>query len=166
MGENNFAFCQAPGCISRYLCFQPCKLCLSLMVSSHAVRSWNWSSCALFRGPDGVKLENANSSIATVTGLQVGTYEFTLTVKDERNLQSQSSVNVIVKEGRSSHTQNYLGPRLSLSNWARGKLRRNGRRVMSRALKLPVLSDVCPFLEEWCCSLIPTVPNGTSLHQL
>ncbi|NXY86509.1 K319L protein, partial [Alcedo cyanopectus] len=50
------------------------------------------------RGPDGVKLENANSSITTVTGLQVGTYEFTLTVKDERNLQSQSSVNVIVKE--------------------------------------------------------------------
>ncbi|NXJ71455.1 K319L protein, partial [Rostratula benghalensis] len=50
------------------------------------------------RGPDGVRLENANSSVATVTGLQVGTYEFTLTVKDERNLQSQSSVNVIVKE--------------------------------------------------------------------
>ncbi|XP_067390024.1 dyslexia-associated protein KIAA0319-like protein homolog [Emydura macquarii macquarii] len=50
------------------------------------------------RGPDGVKLENANTSIATVTGLQVGTYEFTLTVKDERSLQSQSSVNVIVKE--------------------------------------------------------------------
>lgn len=34
-----------------------------------------------------------------MTGLQVGTYVFTLTVKDERNLQSQSSVNVIVKEG-------------------------------------------------------------------
>ncbi|XP_076790307.1 dyslexia-associated protein KIAA0319-like protein homolog isoform X2 [Arvicanthis niloticus] len=50
------------------------------------------------RGPEGVQLENANSSVATVTGLQVGTYVFTLTVKDERNLQSQSSVNVIVKE--------------------------------------------------------------------
>ncbi|XP_042295361.1 dyslexia-associated protein KIAA0319-like protein homolog isoform X3 [Sceloporus undulatus] len=50
------------------------------------------------RGPDGVKLENANSSIATVMGLEVGTYEFTLTVKDERNLQSRSSVNVIVRE--------------------------------------------------------------------
>ncbi|XP_074073612.1 dyslexia-associated protein KIAA0319-like protein homolog [Macrotis lagotis] len=50
------------------------------------------------QGPDGVRLENANNSIATVTGLQVGTYIFTLTVKDERNLQSQSSVNVIVKE--------------------------------------------------------------------
>ncbi|XP_048206824.1 dyslexia-associated protein KIAA0319-like protein homolog [Perognathus longimembris pacificus] len=50
------------------------------------------------QGPDGVQLENANSSVATLTGLQVGTYVFTLTVKDERNLQSQSSVNVIVKE--------------------------------------------------------------------
>ncbi|XP_052033345.1 dyslexia-associated protein KIAA0319-like protein homolog isoform X2 [Apodemus sylvaticus] len=50
------------------------------------------------RGPDGVRLENANSSVATVTGLQVGTYVFTLTVKDARNLQSQSAVNVIVKE--------------------------------------------------------------------
>lgn len=46
-----------------------------------------------------MQLENANSSVATVTGLQVGTYVFTLTVKDERNLQSRSSVNVIVKEG-------------------------------------------------------------------
>lgn len=46
-----------------------------------------------------MKLENANSSIATVTGLEVGTYKFTLTVKDERNLQSQSSVTVLVKEG-------------------------------------------------------------------
>ncbi|XP_003788232.1 dyslexia-associated protein KIAA0319-like protein homolog isoform X2 [Otolemur garnettii] len=50
------------------------------------------------QGPAGVQLENANSSVATVTGLQVGIYVFTLTVKDERNLQSQSSVNVIVKE--------------------------------------------------------------------
>lgn len=49
-----------------------------------------------------MQLKNANSSVATVTGLQVGTYVFTLTVKDERNLQSQSSVNVIVKEGTSS----------------------------------------------------------------
>ncbi|KAG8143073.1 hypothetical protein E2320_000354, partial [Naja naja] len=41
------------------------------------------------QGPDGVKLENANSSIATVSGLKVGIYKFTLTVKDERNLQGQ-----------------------------------------------------------------------------
>lgn len=48
-----------------------------------------------------MKLENANGSVATVTGLEAGEYEFTLTVKDERNLQSQSSVKVVVKEGGS-----------------------------------------------------------------
>lgn len=106
-GEHNFALYHGllfPGsCLER-----GCLQC--------SVQSLNWSKplkkvknnqtpCVLVRGPDGVKLENANSSIATVTGLQVGTYEFTLTVKDERNLQSQSSVNVIVKEGTSSHEQ-------------------------------------------------------------
>ncbi|XP_049630611.1 dyslexia-associated protein KIAA0319-like protein homolog [Suncus etruscus] len=59
------------------------------------ITSYLWEKT---QGPDGVQLKNANSSVATVTGLQVGTYVFTLTVKDERNLQSQSSVNVIVKE--------------------------------------------------------------------
>ncbi|XP_073419107.1 dyslexia-associated protein KIAA0319-like protein homolog isoform X2 [Dendrobates tinctorius] len=50
------------------------------------------------RGPAGVKIENSNSSIATVTGLQVGKYEFTLTVTDERGLQNMAVVSVIVKE--------------------------------------------------------------------
>lgn len=59
------------------------------------IASYFWEKT---QGPDGVKIENSNSSVATVTGLQVGTYAFTLTVKDERNLQSQSSVNVIVRE--------------------------------------------------------------------
>ncbi|XP_032901087.1 dyslexia-associated protein KIAA0319-like protein homolog isoform X2 [Amblyraja radiata] len=49
-------------------------------------------------GPDGVKIENAESAIAIVTGLQVGTYVITLTVKDERNLESHDSVRVIVRE--------------------------------------------------------------------
>lgn len=107
---------------------------------------FNSSSWALLRGPDGVKLENANSSIATVTGLQVGTYEFTLTVKDERNLQSQSSVNVIVKEGMSSHEQSCPRHRLSLSSSAkpvfRGTIRvRNGGKIMWRALKWPSLNQ-------------------------
>lgn len=46
-----------------------------------------------------MKIENANSAIAIVTGLQVGTYVITLTVKDERNLESHDSVRVIVREG-------------------------------------------------------------------
>lgn len=51
------------------------------------------------RGPDGVKIENADSAVATVTGLEVGTYEFTLAVTDERKLQSSDAVTVIVREG-------------------------------------------------------------------
>ncbi|XP_075995405.1 dyslexia-associated protein KIAA0319-like protein [Genypterus blacodes] len=50
------------------------------------------------KGPDGVKVENADSAVATVTGLKVGTYEFTLTVTDERKLQSTDTVTVIVRE--------------------------------------------------------------------
>lgn len=52
-----------------------------------------------FRGLEGVKIENADSAVATVTGLEVGTYEFTLTVTDERKLQSSDTVTVIVREG-------------------------------------------------------------------
>uniref|UniRef100_A0A3B5A6H9 Si:ch211-193k19.1 n=1 Tax=Stegastes partitus TaxID=144197 RepID=A0A3B5A6H9_9TELE len=43
-------------------------------------------------------IENADSAVATVTGLEVGTYEFTLTVTDERRLESSDTVTVIVKE--------------------------------------------------------------------
>lgn len=46
-----------------------------------------------------MKIENADSAVATVTGLKVGTYEFTLTVTDERKLESSDTVTVIVKEG-------------------------------------------------------------------
>lgn len=57
------------------------------------------SVCSSCRGPEGVKIENADSAVATVTGLEVGTYEFTLTVTDERKLQSSDTVTVIVREG-------------------------------------------------------------------
>uniref|UniRef100_A0A673BM08 PKD domain-containing protein n=1 Tax=Sphaeramia orbicularis TaxID=375764 RepID=A0A673BM08_9TELE len=50
------------------------------------------------KGPNVVKIENADSAVATVTGLTVGTYEFTLTVTDERKLQSSGTVTVIVRE--------------------------------------------------------------------
>ncbi|KAK2504261.1 hypothetical protein MC885_008750 [Smutsia gigantea] len=69
-----------------------------MAAEAQMIRKLSHISGKKHRGPDGVQLENANSSVATVTGLQVGTYVFTLTVRDERNLQSQSSVNVIVKE--------------------------------------------------------------------
>ncbi|CAK6977398.1 dyslexia-associated protein KIAA0319-like protein isoform X2 [Scomber scombrus] len=59
------------------------------------IATYHWKQT---KGPDGVKIENSDSAVATVTGLQVGTYEFTLTVTDERKLQSTDTVTVIVRE--------------------------------------------------------------------
>uniref|UniRef100_A0A3Q0S944 KIAA0319 like n=1 Tax=Amphilophus citrinellus TaxID=61819 RepID=A0A3Q0S944_AMPCI len=59
------------------------------------IATYHWTKTS---GPDGVKIENADSAVATVTGLEVGTYEFTLTVTDERKLESHDTVKVIVKE--------------------------------------------------------------------
>lgn len=44
-------------------------------------------------------MENADSPVATVTGLQVGRYTFKLTVMDERDLESSDTVTVIAREG-------------------------------------------------------------------
>ncbi|KAJ0055331.1 hypothetical protein NL108_015983, partial [Boleophthalmus pectinirostris] len=50
------------------------------------------------KGPNEVRIENADAAVATVSGLEQGTYEFTLTVTDERKLQSSDTVSVIVRE--------------------------------------------------------------------
>ncbi|KAM4631188.1 dyslexia-associated protein KIAA0319-like protein isoform 1-T2 [Polymixia lowei] len=59
------------------------------------IATYHWKQS---KGPDGVKIENADTAVATVTGLQVGVYDFTLTVTDERKLQSTDTVTVIVRE--------------------------------------------------------------------
>lgn len=45
-------------------------------------------------------MENTDKAIATVTGLQVGTYHFRLTVKDQQGLSSASVLSITVKEGK------------------------------------------------------------------
>ncbi|XP_071230772.1 dyslexia-associated protein KIAA0319-like protein isoform X2 [Salvelinus alpinus] len=59
------------------------------------ISTYHWKQS---KGPDGVKIENADGAVATVTGLQVGEYEFSLTVTDERDLASTETVTVIVRE--------------------------------------------------------------------
>uniref|UniRef100_A0A674DY19 KIAA0319 like n=1 Tax=Salmo trutta TaxID=8032 RepID=A0A674DY19_SALTR len=59
------------------------------------ISAYHWKQS---KGPDGVKIENADGAVATVTGLQVGEYEFSLTVTDERKLASTDTVTVIVRE--------------------------------------------------------------------
>lgn len=59
------------------------------------IATYRWTKTS---GPDGARIENADGAVATVTGLQVGTYQFTLTVADERKLESSDTVTVIVRE--------------------------------------------------------------------
>ncbi|XP_023200816.1 dyslexia-associated protein KIAA0319-like protein homolog isoform X1 [Xiphophorus maculatus] len=59
------------------------------------IASYLWTKTS---GPDGVKINNADKAVATVTGLEVGEYHFTLTVTDDRKLESSDTVKVIVRE--------------------------------------------------------------------
>lgn len=59
------------------------------------IATYQWKQA---KGPNEVHIENANSAVATLTGLEQGTYKFTLTVTDERKLQSSDTVTVIVRE--------------------------------------------------------------------
>lgn len=60
------------------------------------------SEMLCFSGPSSVQMENDDKAIATVTGLQIGTYRFRLTVKDQQGLSSAAVLSVTVKEGKPS----------------------------------------------------------------
>lgn len=53
------------------------------------------------RGPSAVEMENIDKAIATVSGLQVGTYHFRLAVKDQQGLSSTTTLSVTVRKGES-----------------------------------------------------------------
>ncbi|CAL9690918.1 unnamed protein product [Knipowitschia caucasica] len=71
------------------------------------ISSYQWRQSG---GPEGVRIENANLAVATVTGLEPGEYEFTLTVSDERQLQSSARVRVIVREELDLPPQAHIRP--------------------------------------------------------
>ena len=56
----------------------------------------------LYSGPTVLTIKDADKSIATASGaIQVGKYEFVLTVKDAEDLSSTSTLTVNVKKGTS-----------------------------------------------------------------
>ncbi|XP_054109657.1 dyslexia-associated protein KIAA0319 homolog isoform X4 [Callithrix jacchus] len=61
----------------------------------HGIVFYRWEHV---RGPSAVEMENTDKAVATVTGLQVGTYHFRLTVKDRQGLSSTSALTVAVKK--------------------------------------------------------------------
>lgn len=68
-----------------------------------------------YRGPSAVEMENVDKAIATVTGLQVGTYHFRLTVRDQQGLSSTSTLTVAVKQGKWTWGQDLNLPCLPVS---------------------------------------------------
>ncbi|NXX88842.1 K0319 protein, partial [Centropus bengalensis] len=67
---------------------------------------YHWENIS---GPSFVQVENDDKAIATVTGLQVGTYRFRLTVKDQQGLSSASVLSITVKEENNSPPQAHAG---------------------------------------------------------
>ncbi|NXA46968.1 K0319 protein, partial [Nothocercus julius] len=60
-------------------------------------------------GPSSIQMENGDKAVATVTGLQVGTYRFRLTVKDQQGLSSAALLSVTVKEETNSPPRAHAG---------------------------------------------------------
>uniref|UniRef100_H0X3D1 KIAA0319 n=1 Tax=Otolemur garnettii TaxID=30611 RepID=H0X3D1_OTOGA len=74
----------------------------------HGIVFYHWEHV---RGPSTVEIENIDKAIATVTGLQVGTYHFRLTVKDQQGLSSTSTLTVAVKKENNSPPRAQAGGR-------------------------------------------------------
>ncbi|XP_039181370.1 dyslexia-associated protein KIAA0319 homolog isoform X2 [Crotalus tigris] len=60
---------------------------------------YHWENIS---GPSSLHMENADSAVATVSDLQIGTYHFRLTVKDDQGLSSTATLSVVVREGSNS----------------------------------------------------------------
>ncbi|XP_074841984.1 dyslexia-associated protein KIAA0319 homolog isoform X2 [Carettochelys insculpta] len=67
---------------------------------------YHWENIS---GPTTVQMENTNKAVATVSGLQVGTYYFRLTVKDSQGLSNTATLSVTVKEENNSPPQARAG---------------------------------------------------------
>ncbi|XP_008051516.1 dyslexia-associated protein KIAA0319 homolog, partial [Carlito syrichta] len=74
----------------------------------HGIVFYHWEHV---RGPSAVEMENIDKAIATVTGLQVGTYHFRLTVKDQQGLSSMSTLALAVKKENNSPPRAQAGGR-------------------------------------------------------
>ncbi|XP_023555778.1 dyslexia-associated protein KIAA0319 homolog [Octodon degus] len=74
----------------------------------HGIVFYHWEHV---RGPSAVQMANRDTAVATVTGLQVGTHHFRLTVKDQQGLTSTSTLTVAVKKENNSPPRAQAGGR-------------------------------------------------------
>ncbi|XP_037374831.1 dyslexia-associated protein KIAA0319 homolog isoform X2 [Talpa occidentalis] len=74
----------------------------------HGVVFYHWEHV---RGPGAVEMENVHQAVAKVTGLQVGTHRFCLTVKDQQGLSNTATLTVTVKKENNSPPRAQAGGR-------------------------------------------------------
>ncbi|XP_065740701.1 dyslexia-associated protein KIAA0319 homolog isoform X2 [Phocoena phocoena] len=74
----------------------------------HGIVFYHWEHV---RGPSAVEMENVDKAIATVSGLQVGTYHFRLAVKDQQGLSSTTTLSVTVRKENNSPPRAQAGGR-------------------------------------------------------
>ncbi|XP_051025321.1 dyslexia-associated protein KIAA0319 homolog [Acomys russatus] len=74
----------------------------------HGIVCYHWEH---IRGPSAVEMEDVDKAIATVRGLQLGTYHFRLTVRDRQGLSSTSTLTVAVKKENNSPPRAQAGGR-------------------------------------------------------
>ncbi|XP_019379267.1 PREDICTED: dyslexia-associated protein KIAA0319 homolog isoform X2 [Gavialis gangeticus] len=67
---------------------------------------YHWENVS---GPSTLQMEDIDKAVATVTGLQIGTYHFRLTVKDHQGLSSTAMLSVTVKEENSTPPHAHAG---------------------------------------------------------
>ncbi|XP_029098817.1 dyslexia-associated protein KIAA0319 homolog isoform X2 [Monodon monoceros] len=74
----------------------------------HGIVFYHWEHV---RGPSAVEMENIDKAVATVSGLQVGTYHFRLAVKDQQGLSSTTTLSVTVRKENNSPPRAQAGGR-------------------------------------------------------
>ncbi|XP_077657681.1 dyslexia-associated protein KIAA0319 homolog [Urocitellus parryii] len=75
---------------------------------NHGIVHYHWEHIG---GPSAVEMENVDRAVATVTGLQVGTHLFCLTVADQQGLSSTSTLTLAVRKESNSPPRARAGGR-------------------------------------------------------
>ncbi|XP_029446630.1 dyslexia-associated protein KIAA0319 homolog [Rhinatrema bivittatum] len=78
----------------------------SKSTDDQGIVSYHWEKIS---GPGDVKIDNCDTAVATVSGLQIGTYQFQLTVKDHQGLSGASTLSVTVKEENITPPKSHAG---------------------------------------------------------
>ncbi|XP_023125606.2 dyslexia-associated protein KIAA0319 [Amphiprion ocellaris] len=138
----------------------------------HGVSSYHWE---VVSGPPGLKLEDVDQAVATLTGVRVGRYTFKLTVSDQQGATDSASLTVRVQEATSllpvahasgSHTlilpNNSLVLRGSVTNGDQSSIHYR----WTRYSQSPAAGDVLYESDSQASLYLTNLVEGTYLFQL